>query len=78
MDDIAFKRSRVYGSILVDCETGAPVDLLEGREADAFARRLAQRESIEAICRDRLGARDAPGDRDDVDGAVTGGRGQGR
>ncbi|MFI6475462.1 hypothetical protein ACIBL5_35105 [Streptomyces sp. NPDC050516] len=38
VDDFAFKRCHVYGSVLVDCETRAPVDLLEDREAETLAR----------------------------------------
>jgi transposase len=37
VDDFALRRGQVYGTVLIDCQSGKPVDMLAGREAQPLA-----------------------------------------
>jgi transposase len=56
IDDFAIRRGQNYGTVIIDCETGAPLDLLEGRDGQPLADWLADHPGVKIIARDRASA----------------------
>ena len=56
IDDFAIRRGDSYGTILVNLETGKPLDLLAGRTAEAVLPWLQRHQEIEVVSRDRASA----------------------
>jgi transposase len=55
VDDFAFRRSRTYGTIVLDVESSTVIDVLPDRTSQTLAAWLAMHPGAEIVCRDRAG-----------------------
>ena len=56
IDDFALRRGDTYGTILINIETGKPLDLLPDRTAEAVMPWLSTHPEIQVVSRDRASA----------------------
>jgi transposase len=56
IDDFALRRGDKYGTILINIETGKPIDLLADRTAEAVKPWLSMHPEIQVVSRDRASA----------------------
>lgn len=56
VDDFALKKGHVYGTIILDMETGERIDVLTDRTADTLTAWLRAHPGAEIVCRDRASA----------------------
>jgi transposase len=56
IDDFALKKGHVYGTIILNMETGERVDVLPDRTADTLTAWLRAHPGAEIVCRDRASA----------------------
>ncbi|MFD5430445.1 ISL3 family transposase, partial [Streptomyces sp. NPDC127084] len=56
IDDFALKKGHVYGTIILDMETGERVDVLPDRTAETLTAWLRAHPGAESVCRDRASA----------------------
>jgi transposase len=55
LDDWAFRKGRNYGTIIVNHESGKPIDLLPDRDSETVQEWLGKYPTIEVVTRDRSG-----------------------
>lgn len=55
VDEFAYRRSKRYGTILINLEDGKPVDLLPDRQATTLETWLKKHPGVQLISRDRAG-----------------------
>ncbi|WP_160502447.1 ISL3 family transposase [Streptomyces sp. BA2] len=53
VDDFAFRRSRTYGTVLIDVESSTVIDVLPDRTSETLAAWLKVHPGAEIVCRDR-------------------------
>ncbi|MGX1364778.1 transposase [Streptomyces canus] len=56
VDDFALKKGHIYGTIILDMETGERVDVLPDRTAETLTAWLRAHPGAEIVCRDRASA----------------------